>query len=70
MHLGSGKDLRRTERRIHEVLHGLPDGRFESVKGKDGTFRFVYVSGMGTATDGNGAMWARVKVNLSHKLIM
>ena len=40
------------------------------VKGKGGTFRFVYVSGMGAVTDGNGAMWAREKVNLSHKLIM
>ena len=32
------------------------------VKGENGTFRFVYVSGHGAVTEDKGAMWARVKV--------
>ena len=46
-----------------DALKALTDA---GVQGEDGTFRFVYVSGMGAVTDGNGAMWARVKVSLPH----
>lgn len=39
------------------------------VRGEDGAFRFVYVSGMGAVTEGKGAMWARVKVRIFSSLL-